>query len=63
MYHRLCLKKLLKPSIIKTAFNYWSSQDIDSIHSIVLFDADEVKALIDIKQSKAERLKAELKQI
>jgi hypothetical protein len=50
--HRLCLKKLFKEPTKKTAFDYWSSQDLDSIHSIILFDADEVKALIDVKQSK-----------
>lgn len=61
--HRLGLKKLFKKPTKKTAFNYWSSQDLDSIHSIVLFDADEVKALVEVKQSKVERLKAELSKI
>jgi hypothetical protein len=61
--HRLCLKKLFKHPEKKTAWNYWSSQDLDSIHSIILFDADEVKVLIDFKQSKVDRLKVELNSI
>lgn len=61
--HRLCLKKLFVKPIKKTGFGYWSSQDIDSIHSIVLFDADEIKALIDFKQAKLDRLKLKLSEI
>lgn len=58
--HRLLLKKLLRRPSEKTVFNYWSSQDLDSIHSIILFDADEVKLLVDYKKDKANRLKEEL---
>jgi hypothetical protein len=61
--HRLVLKKLLKKPIKKTAYNYWSSQDLDSINSIVLFDADEVKVLIDYKQEKVKRLKKEIEEL
>jgi hypothetical protein len=61
--HRLCLKKLLSKPTKKTAFNYWSSQDVDSIHSIILFDPDEVKALIDFKKGKLERLKKEFEEL
>lgn len=61
--HRLCLEKLFKKPVKKTAYNYWSSQDLDSIHSIILFDADEVKVLIDFKQSKVDKLKEELSNI
>ena len=58
--HRLCLKKLFKKPTRKTVYGYWSSQDLDSINSIILFDADEVKVLIDFKQNKVEKLKLEL---
>lgn len=61
--HRLLLKKLLRKPSEKTVFNYWSSQDLDSIHSIILFDADEVKLLVDFKQAKVDRLKEELKDL
>jgi len=61
--HRVCLKKLFKKPIEKTVYNYWSSQDLDSINSIILFDADEVKVLIDFKQKKVERLKRELQEL
>lgn len=58
--HRLLLNKLSRKPIEKTVFNYWSSQDLDSIHSIILFDADEVKLLVDYKQEKVNKLKEEL---
>jgi len=61
--HRLGLKKLLKIPTKKTVYNYWSSQDLDSIHSIVLFDADEIKCLVDFKLAKVSRLKEELQQL
>jgi hypothetical protein len=61
--HRLCLKKLLGKPTKKTGYDYWSSQDLDSIHSIILFDADEVKVLIDFKQGKVNKLKMELESL
>lgn len=61
--HRLCLKKLFKHPEQKTVYNYWSSQDLDSIHSIILFDADEVKVLLNYKKAKVEKLKKELQEL
>lgn len=58
--HKLLLKKLLGNPIKKTYKNYWSSQDLDSINSIILFDPDEIELLKDFKQQKVERLEKEI---
>jgi len=55
--HRLALSKLFKKPEKKTVWNYWCSQNLDSLGSIILFDADEVQVLIDFKMSKLNALK------
>lgn len=66
--HRLSISRLFKKPIKKSYSKYWKlpdgywrSQELDGTHSIILFDADEVKVLVDFKKKKVENLKKELK--
>lgn len=68
--HRLSISRLFKKPIKKSYSKhwklpdgYWKSQELDGARSIILFDADEVKVLVDFKKKKVESLKSELKDV
>lgn len=68
--HRLSITRLFAKPIKESYSNhwklpdgYWMSHDLDGAGSIILFDADEVKVLVDFKKKKVENLERELKGI
>jgi hypothetical protein len=60
---RLGIFKLPRKPKEKTYKGFWCSQNLDCIKSIVLFDADEIKVLIDFKRAKIEKLRNELNKL
>lgn len=60
-YNIFRLSKLLEKPNKKTYKGLWCKENIDSIQSIIILEADEIQVLIQCKERKLEKLKEELK--